>query len=78
METPGHTPQDISTAVETDDGVVVFTHLWWTADGPEEDPFSVDQEALHRNRERVLALPSLARIAPGHGPAFAPDQRTAR
>ena len=78
LETPGHTPQDISTAVETDDGLVVFTHLWWTAEGPDEDPYSIDQEALHRNRERVLALPGLARIAPGHGPAFAPDQRTAR
>jgi len=78
LETPGHTPQDISTAVETEDGLVLFTHLWWTAEGPEEDPFSVDQEALHRNRERVLALPGLTRIAPGHGPAFVPGSETPR
>jgi glyoxylase-like metal-dependent hydrolase (beta-lactamase superfamily II) len=78
METPGHTPQDISTVVETEDGLVVFTHLWWTAEGPEEDPYSVDQEALHRNRERVLALPSITRIAPGHGPAFEPGPETPR
>jgi glyoxylase-like metal-dependent hydrolase (beta-lactamase superfamily II) len=78
METPGHTPQDISTAVETGEGLVVFTHLWWTAEGPEEDPFSVDQEALHRNRERVLALPGLARIAPGHGASFVPGSETPR
>ena len=78
LETPGHTPQDISTAVETDDGVVVFTHLWWTAEGPEEDPYSVDREALHRNRERVLALPGLARIVPGHGAPFEPGPQTPR
>ena len=60
------------------DGVIVFTHLWWTAEGPDEDPYSVDQEALHRNRERVLALPGLARIFPGHGAAFVPNERTPR
>jgi glyoxylase-like metal-dependent hydrolase (beta-lactamase superfamily II) len=78
LETPGHTPQDISTLVETEDGFVVFTHLWWTPEGPEEDPYSSDPEALHRNRERVLALPGLARIAPGHGPAFVPGPQTPR
>ncbi|MFL5736295.1 MAG: MBL fold metallo-hydrolase [Actinomycetota bacterium] len=78
METPGHTPQDISTAVETDDGLVVFTHLWWTAEGPEEDPFSVDPEALHRNRERVLGLPDLTKIVPGHGASFPPAPETPR
>jgi glyoxylase-like metal-dependent hydrolase (beta-lactamase superfamily II) len=78
METPGHTPQDISTLVESPEGFMVFTHLWWTAEGPEEDPYSVDQEALHRNRERILALPRLARIAPGHGPAFEPGPETPR
>jgi glyoxylase-like metal-dependent hydrolase (beta-lactamase superfamily II) len=77
-ETPGHTPQDISTVVETDDGLWVFTHLWWTAEGPEHDPYSTDPEALHRNRLRVLAIPGLHLIAPGHGPAFAPDARTPR
>jgi len=78
METPGHTPQDVSTLVETDDGLVVFTHLWWNAEGPEEDPYSTAPETLHRNRERVLALPNLARIAPGHGAPFAPGPETPR
>jgi glyoxylase-like metal-dependent hydrolase (beta-lactamase superfamily II) len=76
LETPGHTPQDISTAVSTDEGLVVTTHLWWTATGPEEDPYATDLEALHRNRARVLALPRLVRIVPGHGPAFAPGDDT--
>jgi glyoxylase-like metal-dependent hydrolase (beta-lactamase superfamily II) len=76
IETPGHTPQDISTLVQTDDGLVVCTHLWWQADGPEEDPYAPDPELLHRNRDRVLGLPALARIVPGHGPAFSPDGGT--
>ncbi|MDP9296886.1 MAG: MBL fold metallo-hydrolase [Actinomycetota bacterium] len=78
IETPGHTPQDISTLVETDEGLVVFTHLWWMASGPEEDPYAQNPELLHRNRERVLALPGLTRIVPGHGPAFDPGPGTPR
>lgn len=73
-ETPGHTPQDISTVVDTDDGSVVFTHLWWSAEGPAEDPYSNDSEALHRGRARVLDVASL--IVPGHGAPFVPDAST--
>jgi glyoxylase-like metal-dependent hydrolase (beta-lactamase superfamily II) len=69
METPGHSPQDISTVVRTDDGVVVCTHLWWTAEGPAEDPYAPEPALVHEHRARVLALrPAL--IVPGHGPAF--------
>src|SRR6267143_1556482 len=32
IETPGHSPQDISTLVQTERGLVAFTHLWWTSD----------------------------------------------
>ncbi|MFB3738955.1 MAG: MBL fold metallo-hydrolase [Candidatus Velamenicoccus archaeovorus] len=78
IETPGHTPQDISTLVETEEGLVVCTHLWWHASGPAEDPYAPDPELLHRNRRRVLELPGLIRIVPGHGPAFAPDGATPR
>jgi glyoxylase-like metal-dependent hydrolase (beta-lactamase superfamily II) len=75
LETPGHTPQDISTLVQTEDGLVVLTHLWWQASGPLEDPFAEDAEVLRSSRARVLALePSL--IVPGHGPAFAPNADT--
>jgi len=76
IETPGHTPQDISTLVDTDEGLVVATHLWWTSSGPPKDPYATDPEALHRNRARVRALPNLAAIVPGHGPRFAPDETT--
>jgi len=78
IETPGHTPQDISALVDADDGLVVVTHLWWTSTLPVEDPYAADPVALHRNRARVLALPDLARIVPGHGATFAPGDDTPR
>lgn len=76
IETPGHSPQDISTLVDTDDGLVVFTHLWWTSEGPVEDPYATDPALVHENRARVLALPGLARIVPGHGAPFVPGETT--
>jgi glyoxylase-like metal-dependent hydrolase (beta-lactamase superfamily II) len=78
IETPGHSPQDISTLIDTGEGLVVATHLWWTSSKPAEDPYATDPDALHANRERVLSLPGLARIVPGHGPAFIPNDETPR
>lgn len=74
IETPGHTPQDITTLVGTPDGIVAFTHLWWSAAGPADDPLATDMPALHLNRERVLQVAT--RIVPGHGAAFTPDAST--
>ncbi len=74
IETPGHTPQDITTLVGTHDGVVAFAHLWWSASGPAEDPLATDPAALHANRERVLHIATL--IVPGHGAPFTPDETT--
>jgi glyoxylase-like metal-dependent hydrolase (beta-lactamase superfamily II) len=76
IETPGHSPQDITTLVGTGDGVVAFTHLWWRSDGPSEDPYATDPAALHAGRERVLRLASL--IVPAHGAPFAPGPDTPR
>ena len=77
METPGHTPQDISTVVQTADGIVVCTHLWWTAEGPAEDPYAPDPRLVHEHRARVLDLePAL--IVPGHGPGFTVGDATPR
>lgn len=76
IETPGHTPQDVTTLIETDTGVVACTHLWWNAAGPAEDPFATDAEALHAGRVRVLQLASL--IVPGHGEPFRPGPDTPR
>jgi glyoxylase-like metal-dependent hydrolase (beta-lactamase superfamily II) len=76
IETPGHTDQDITTLVRTDDEVVAFTHLWWSAEGPADDPYAPDRDRLRGNRERVLDLAT--RIVPGHGPGFVPSATTPR
>jgi len=69
MGTPGHTAQDITTLVATDDGLAACTHLWWSSEGPAVDPLAEDQELLERSRARLLALgPAL--IVPGHGAPF--------
>ncbi len=67
--TPGHTEEDASLVVQADDGVYAMTHLWWHADRtPDIDPFAVDQAALERHRERVLAVADV--VIPGHGAPF--------
>jgi glyoxylase-like metal-dependent hydrolase (beta-lactamase superfamily II) len=78
VETPGHSPQDISTVVDTGIGLVVFTHLWWSSEQPTEDPYAPDPDLLHENRARVLALPGLRTIVPGHGAPFEPGPETPR
>jgi glyoxylase-like metal-dependent hydrolase (beta-lactamase superfamily II) len=71
MRTPGHTAEDITTLADTATGLVAATHLWWTSEGPDEDPLAEDMNALRASRERVLALrPGL--IVPGHGAPFMP------
>jgi len=74
IRTPGHTAEDISTVAGTADGMVVFTHVWWTATVPVEDPYATDPEALRASRARVRAVADL--VAPGHGPVFVPDEST--
>ena len=76
IRTPGHTPEDISTVVGTPDAIVVLTHTWWTAEGPELDPFSEDLPALHASRARILEIADV--IVPGHGAAFRPTSETPR
>ncbi len=76
IRTPGHAAEELSTVVGTPDGIAVATHLWWTADGPADDPYAPDREQLRRSRERVLALADL--VIPGHGAPFRPGDATAR
>ena len=76
LAVPGHTAEDIATVVGTPEGVVVLTHLWWTADGPADDPVAEDAAGLHAGLARVIAIAD--RIVPGHGPAFAPGDSTPR
>ncbi len=76
LATPGHTPQDLTVLVATEQEIVALTHLWWTADGPADDPYAPDRDQLRTQRERVLAL--VDRVVPGHGPAFVPTGSTPR
>ncbi len=76
IETPGHTLQDITTLVGTPGGIVAFTHLWWSAEGPADDPLAADMQAIHTNRARVLQIATL--IVPGHGASFTPGETTPR
>lgn len=76
LATPGHTPQDLTTLVATPDRIVALTHLWWTADGPAEDPYAPDRGVLQTQRERVLTVADL--VVPGHGAPFRPDGSTPR
>jgi glyoxylase-like metal-dependent hydrolase (beta-lactamase superfamily II) len=68
LETPGHTPQDVTTLVQTGDCTFAFTHLWWDSSGPPEDPLAENPRSLHRHRARIVRLAQ--RIVPGHGAPF--------
>jgi glyoxylase-like metal-dependent hydrolase (beta-lactamase superfamily II) len=73
MVTPGHTAQDITTLVTTDDGLIACTHVWWSSQGPATDPLAEDQQLLERSRARLLERgPAL--VVPGHGAPFRPAE----
>ena len=74
IRVPGHTAEDIAVVAGTEQGIVVFTHLWWDSDGPDEDPSAEDVDALRASRRRVLDIADV--IVPGHGAAFRPDDAT--
>lgn len=76
LKTPGHSPQDITILAGTPEGIVAFTHLWWTPTGPAEDPRATDMAQVHAGRERVLRLAN--QIVPGHGAPFTPGPETPR
>ncbi|MFI5909715.1 MBL fold metallo-hydrolase [Dactylosporangium sp. NPDC051541] len=75
IRTPGHTPEDITTLVDTADGVVAFTHLWWMSTST-DDPYATDPDALLAGRARVLQIAGL--IVPGHGAPFEPTKEPPR
>ncbi len=67
LETPGHTPQDITTLVETDSGVTALTHLW-VYEGSPGNRLDTSPELVVEHRARVLEVASI--IVPGHGSPF--------
>jgi glyoxylase-like metal-dependent hydrolase (beta-lactamase superfamily II) len=71
IRTPGHTVEDVSTVIESDEGLVICTHAWWFEGGPDEDPYAPDADVLAASRERILGM-APALIVPGHGAPFAP------
>ncbi|PON14489.1 hypothetical protein C2W62_28810 [Candidatus Entotheonella serta] len=77
LSTPGHTNEDASLIVETYQGTVVFTHIWWfLSDGarvpkglfPRVDPLAENPDQLEMSRVRVRDLADC--IIPGHDPPF--------
>lgn len=74
--TPGHTTECLTVLAGTAEGVVALTHLWWSAEGPPEDPYADDPGALHRSRDRILSAADI--VVPGHGPMFRPGPSTPR
>jgi glyoxylase-like metal-dependent hydrolase (beta-lactamase superfamily II) len=76
IRVPGHSAEDIALVAGTPDGVVVFTHLWWTDSFPVDDPYSPDLSALRSSRARVLALADV--VVPGHAAPFTPGAATPR
>lgn len=56
LHTPGHTMDDSALLVQTTEGVVAISHVWWFPDRtPEEDPMASDQQLLEESRKRVEA-----------------------
>ena len=70
LETPGHTPQDITTLVETDNGIAALTHLW-VFEGSKGNRLDAAPDLVAEHRARVLEVASL--IVPGHGSPFRVD-----
>jgi glyoxylase-like metal-dependent hydrolase (beta-lactamase superfamily II) len=66
LRTPGHTEEDASLVVETEQGTYVLTHLWSFPDiKPGKDPLAWNQESLDEHRKKILQIADW--IIPGHG-----------
>ncbi|MER6423789.1 hypothetical protein [Streptomyces sp. NPDC001137] len=64
MTTPGHTAEDASTLVTADEGLVVLTHLRWTAEGPGGDRFAPDRVRVVGVDTPLTMRPTAARPWP--------------
>ncbi|MBY5992572.1 MBL fold metallo-hydrolase [Ferrimonas balearica] len=68
IQTPGHTREDASLLVETDEGTYLLTHMWWANGQPEIDPLAQDQAQLERSQ--AAWVDKVDWIVPGHGPVY--------
>lgn len=74
IRTPGHTDEDASLIVEAEDGIYVFTHVWWNEKmEPEIDPLAEDHTKLLESRAKILKIADY--IIPGHGKMFKNSQK---
>jgi glyoxylase-like metal-dependent hydrolase (beta-lactamase superfamily II) len=64
----GHADDCASLLVQTDDGVVVLTHAWSSAEATVPDANDDDPGALEQSRARVAAIADV--IVPAHGAPF--------
>ena len=77
MRTPGHTNEDASLLIKTDDGTYVFTHVWWNENlQPEIDPLAEEHAKLIESRANILQIADY--IIPGHGKMFANPHKEKR
>ncbi|MBI2882450.1 MAG: hypothetical protein HYY11_00845 [Candidatus Methylomirabilis oxyfera] len=66
VRTPGHTNEDSSLLVDTDDGLMLITHMFWHNDlTPVIDPVAEDQHSLDVHRRLLLQRADL--LFPTHG-----------
>lgn len=74
IRTPGHTDEDASLIVEAEDGIYVFTHVWWNEKmEPEIDPLAEDHAKLLESRANIIKISDY--IIPGHGKMFKNPQK---
>jgi len=74
MRTPGHTNEDASLVVESEEATYVFTHVWWNEKlQPDVDPLAENQAELIESRNKVLDIADF--IIPGHGSMFKNSQK---
>jgi len=66
IPTPGHTMEDATLLVRTEEGVVAFTHAWWREDlTPANDPLAEDRRLLKKSRQKIMDSADF--IVPSHG-----------
>ena len=75
LETPGHTPQDITHGrCEPADGVVVLTHLWWIGRRSARRPLRTGRRRAACIASADLGPQTVARSSPATGPPSSPDR----
>lgn len=67
IHTPGHTPGSIS--IKCDDIVFTGDTLFCEGIGRTDLPYASEKDLFNSIREKLLVLPDMTKVYPGHGPA---------